>query len=475
MNEVTEMKARDGTVLCSHNAEDQWNDFRELWERAEVVSQEELYPSTAALLQTQYTRIFIPGTYSLSLRKAACGVLRLRLVYMQRTSNPVFKIKSSAAVKDWNLKPSRNRGGWRGITEASPAPILRPLPSYALKRYSGGPGQQDLGRNRQDEGPATHTANEQGSRDENSQIPSIAEQHRDASTEEDVAGDADRGTEPYGAELHRQVVEKYPQLKTKTMQNILDQRRSIFRNKRLSPDTINRIRDEISIELGMKESKKAPKKTPTKRDTPSPDRPLSDKENSHQKNTPSPDRPLSDEEKEFHRWYMLYDGADPTLKPRLPKLAYNKKTNEILQKVNNILYQKIARENTIAELHSIIYAAACTVLYLNKQKVGDKGETQTRTPPWEKRLQLKIDQLRSEIGVLTQSGKNPSNKVKKAAARIAQRYVSEENPGVAEILDHLKQKLAAMAKRLRRYRESHLRKHHETQSSPQIKRTFTKT
>ncbi|KAK9739121.1 hypothetical protein QE152_g9214, partial [Popillia japonica] len=43
------------------------------------------------------------------------------------------------------------------------------------------------------------------------------------------------------------------------------------------------------------------------------------------------------------------------------------------------------------------------------------------------------------------------------------RYVSEENPGVAEILDHLKQKLAAMAKRLRRYRESHLRKHQNTE------------
>ncbi|KAK9718499.1 Endonuclease-reverse transcriptase [Popillia japonica] len=125
-------------------------------------------------------------------------------------------------------------------------------------------------RNRQDEGPATHTANEQGSRDENSQIPSIAEQHRDASTEEDVAGDADR-----------------------SLNNI-----------------VMRARRRMLLEMQI---------------------------------APSP-------------------------------------------------------------------------------------------PP------RKI------------------NTKKKATARIAQRYVSEQNPGVAEILDHLKQKLAAMAKRLRRYRESHLRK-----------------
>lgn len=339
---------------------------------------------------------------------------------------------------------------------------------------------QEPGRNRREGRPARPSANEQGLRDGNNQTPDITEQRCDVDMRGNVAGVHNRpqptpsqekckrrtnwttemnefvtrcyyqitkietSTEPYGAELHRQVIEKYPQLKTKTMQNILDQRRSIFRNKRLPAETINRIKDEVEIELGMKEKKTSPKNTPTKRDS------------------PRPDRPLTDEEEEFQRCSMLYNGVDPTLKPHLPKLAYNSKTPAIIHKINNIVNHNITRETTIAELHSLIYAAAYTVLKLNKQKVGDNRETQIRTPPWERRLQIKIEQLRKEIGILTQNQRNPSNKVKKVAAGMASRYRSEENPGVIEILDHLKQKLAATAKRLRRYRESNLRKQQNT-------------
>ncbi|CAH2018985.1 unnamed protein product [Acanthoscelides obtectus] len=71
-----------------------------------------------------------------------------------------------------------------------------------------------------------------------------------------------------------------------------------------------------------------------------------------------------------------------------------------------------------------------------------------------------------DIGILTQNQSlNPSSSVTKKAKAILGREQRLENPTATEILDHLKQKLKAMAKKLRRYKESNTRRQHNSQFS----------
>ncbi|CAH2020142.1 unnamed protein product, partial [Acanthoscelides obtectus] len=191
---------------------------------------------------------------------------------------------------------------------------------------------------------------------------------------------------------------------------------------------------------------------------------------------PEANRPPAASELEFERIHLLYDGVDPMMEPRLSKLIYNNKTKPILSEINKILDSKITTDIPIENLHSLIYSGAATVLTLNKQKIST--DTQIKnvsvTPAWQRRITNKIDSIRRDIGILTQNQSlNPSSSVTKKAKAILGREQRLENPTATEILDHLKQKLKAMAKKLRRYKESNTRRQHNSQFS-RSERSFYK-
>ncbi|CAH2020605.1 unnamed protein product, partial [Acanthoscelides obtectus] len=137
-------------------------------------------------------------------------------------------------------------------------------------------------------------------------------------------------------------------------------------------------------------------------------------------------------------------------------------------------YRKPTDHHLLLSWNSIGGAAA--VLTLNKQKIST--DTQVKnvpvTPAWQRRITNKIDSIRRDIGILTQNQSlNPSSSVTKKAKAILEREQSLENPTATEILDHLKQKLKAMAKKLRRYKESNTRRQHNSQFS-RSERSFYK-
>lgn len=260
--------------------------------------------------------------------------------------------------------------------------------------------------------------------------------------------------EPYSKELHRLVVEKFPSLRQKTVQNILDQRRSIFINNRLSADIINKIKHEVSVELGIQIYRETQEDT----DDVSADDQI------------QPMTPKTEVEDEFDRNFLKYHGADPTAKPMLPKLKFKPQTRSVIKEVDKLIADKITRDMKIEHLHSILYTGAFTVISRNNQHIRENAkETDTerkkiserkhKLPAWEYRLNRKIESLRKDIGILTQS-QNPSatDRVKQIARTLENRYRSHENPTIQEILDLLKQKLAAAAKRLKRYRTSNRRR-----------------
>ncbi|CAH0382493.1 unnamed protein product [Bemisia tabaci] len=61
---------------------------------------------------------------------------------------------------------------------------------------------------------------------------------------------------PYSGDFHRMVLERFPELRSKSIQNILDQRRSIFANKLLFEANINRIKREDANKLQLLESER---------------------------------------------------------------------------------------------------------------------------------------------------------------------------------------------------------------------------
>lgn len=250
----------------------------------------------------------------------------------------------------------------------------------------------------------------------------------------------ERTKTPYSKELHKAVIEHFPNLRTKTVQNIIDQRRSIFINNRLPADTINRIKREVAAELGVEQPP----------------------EEEIEVETTGIQAPASCPESEcFEKNHFQFNGLDPISKPPLPKLRFSPNTRKLLKAIDLLIKTKITPETTLEELHSLIYTGSATALELSGQKISyvtPKAKT-CAMPPWERRLSKKIDTLRREIGIITQNQKpNPSRKVLKMAAKIIHRERTSQNPTPIDILDLLKQKLAAAAKRLKRYKESFARK-----------------
>lgn len=254
------------------------------------------------------------------------------------------------------------------------------------------------------------------------------------------------------------VVTQYPQLHSKTIQNILDQRRSLMVNMRITADRLNAIKHAVAVELGL----------------------LHDGEHElleidDTNNIPNIEtehtQVLNQIEEEFIRAYMLYEGLDPTLRPTIPKLKIMKGTLQIISKVNDVIGNKIKTETNLEQLHYLIYIGAYTVCTQNQQKINtSSNESNTKQkceeyiPAWERRLTNKIKELRKQIGNLSQYIKEkPSPKVIKAGKKIIAQHKTEIVSSEVEILDVLKQKLAASAKRLRRYKISNERRNQNRQ------------
>ncbi|CAH2018605.1 unnamed protein product [Acanthoscelides obtectus] len=82
-----------------------------------------------------------------------------------------------------------------------------------------------------------------------------------------------------------------------------------------------------------------------------------------------------------------------------------------------------------------------------------------RQPAWERRLSKNINNIRSDIAILTQYQKPTyCQRVKKKGDTIMRRYTSEENPTIVEVLDLLKQRLLALSQRVKRYKKSSQRR-----------------
>lgn len=249
--------------------------------------------------------------------------------------------------------------------------------------------------------------------------------------------------EPYSTELHERMTEKFPVLRSKTRQNILDQRRQLFIHNRININRIDEIRREVEIQLGMR--------------TPDQQEGIRRVDNRDEE----VDIETDNTRHCFERNLIFYQGMDPLSRPKLPHLRTNKNTTNILAQINRIMGDKLDTIGNLQDYNNFIYSGARTVIELHDQRMIRKDSgVYTRKPVWEIRIERKINDLRKSIGQLFQyvNTEEPTNKLTKGTFQITERYKDQESRSPVQILDKLKQKLSVYANRLRRYKESYVRK-----------------
>ncbi|CAH2105270.1 unnamed protein product [Euphydryas editha] len=167
--------------------------------------------------------------------------------------------------------------------------------------------------------------------------------------------------------------------------------------------------------------------------------------------------------------------TDPISRPFIPKQKTSKKLAMIVEYIDSkILPDYLNNEQNFHTLHTIIYIAAYTAATCNGAKINIDRQScnsyRKTKPSWRKRLENKIQTLRTEIAHLTQySNGNRSYKVVDSIEQIKSKYRTHaqyENPNteLSHFLDTLKQKLNIVSNRLKRNISTLSQERHNTRA-----------
>lgn len=305
--------------------------------------------------------------------------------------------------------------------------------------------------------------------------------------------------------LHEHFLRQYPHVMV-SEQRVSDQRRVIIRNRMLTNEKLEQIKEEVRLELEqvdislhtqpslaelqiINSTDQTPRQTVVT-STQSPYNYL----NATETQTPFsthvstqtettillmeteietlqtsvlPDSSTEKFKENLQTAIIEFAGLDPTLRPRLPKLKYSLRLAKLTQFFNNTLLPEFfTDESQLTDIHTLIY---CSALVITRE-LGYNTESQpkpqriNKKPAWQDRLERDITQLRSNIGRLTQYlNNNRSKKIVDTVNKIITNNRihtghDNNNKRPEDALDTLKQKLALKSHRLARYKKALQRK-----------------
>lgn len=271
--------------------------------------------------------------------------------------------------------------------------------------------------------------------------------------------------------LHRAFTEIHPELTHLTEQRLIDQKRVIINNKRLSRELLEAIKQEVTFSLRPQEE------TQTENVNALQEEDLTTHAIGAPSSPPEPDTPqtvtrqgdyVNKIRDEFFRALSEFDGSDPTCRPSIPKQNSSKKLAIITNILDTeILSNYLEDQSAFEDIHNAVYAAAVAATRINGFKMPQYHraiKNKDSIYPWERRLRNKVENHRKDIGRLTafqkgHRGKKLQNHINLIIER--NKIHASHNPhnqNLAEVMDTLKQKLSAVSKRLKRYKESNNRK-----------------
>ena len=128
----------------------------------------------------------------------------------------------------------------------------------------------------------------------------------------------------------------------------------------------------------------------------------------------------------------------------------NKKLlKENTKKINRLLPFILTADST--QTKNLIYAPAKTIAELMGKKFEKKvkGKKKKEAPPWKIRLTNKVNQLRSDLSVLTEI-KNQKIRHIRILEEITKKYNFEKNP-IKSCTEELKQEITAISHKIQQY------------------------
>ena len=249
----------------------------------------------------------------------------------------------------------------------------------------------------------------------------------------------------YRQAVHTAFTNQFPELNFISEQRLADQIRVIKKNKRLTEIELNNLKSQVrtlestnteEVETEIQENIVTVVSREQEEET----------ETEQQQQEKDPEQKQIIEEM-FAIKYAEYKDSNIQGRPYIHRLQEDFSTTEIIKVINAIISKHIDNTTTLEELQTIIYTGAATTCRLHsKQKEKNNNKT-FKTPAWLHRLQKRIETLRKEIGQLTQY---IECKIGKKKRRKMKEKTKEE---AIEELDTKKQKLQALAQRLRRYKK----------------------
>ncbi|XP_075971947.1 uncharacterized protein LOC142973811 [Anticarsia gemmatalis] len=306
--------------------------------------------------------------------------------------------------------------------------------------------------------------------------------------------------------LHNEFINQFPSLAHLSEQRIADQRRAIVNNKYITNNRLNIIKQDVAKELGINNINKnecnqdlgsATNKNDLNSNNPNLNElpnhmPINlhlvddDQFNIHSPKLVETDTVNSDTntitqrnqtiDTIFLQALEFYRNTDPTERTYIPKQKPSKSFAEIVDYLNKVILPENTNTNTdFPTLQTIIYSAAWTAAKVNGSKITlQPGESQRRPrneykPSWQRRMEKRQEKLRIEIGRLTQFiNGNRSRFIVRQVKHITDTYKihtihEEPNTQATHTLDTVKQKLAVISGRLKRYKACDLRKKQNTQ------------
>jgi hypothetical protein len=299
----------------------------------------------------------------------------------------------------------------------------------------------------------------------------------------------------YRLDLFKAFQSKYPQFPV-TIQNLADQRRAIMKKNYIPSAILEKIKNDVKLELSINysdnnevsnnlvENSVEPQSLPNHNDS------FCCQNNSTPNNTIQNDINNLDLsyndihvinqnfyyhqnfkeqiEDEFNRTLNEFEHIEPFNRPLLPKQQSSKKFFAMIEILNQFILPKFVNNTTsFKKLHSIIYSGALTIIRLNGSKEIDQTNNMKakELPKWERRLNKRINNIRRDLGRITQYLKGiNSNHLNNCIQSILNKNrihclkYNEYNETLIEIKDTLLQKLNIYSKRLKRYKNNKQRK-----------------
>jgi hypothetical protein len=131
------------------------------------------------------------------------------------------------------------------------------------------------------------------------------------------------------------------------------------------------------------------------------------------------------------------------------------KIKVIVKMANKVMEEILDKKDlNITELNHLIYAAAMVITEEINGTAKYKTETQrSKPPPWVRRIQGSINDIRKELSVLVEMKRDNRRVQNIKRTRLLKKYNTEKEEDLNQLSEKLKQTVSAKTQRLSRHRK----------------------